>query len=99
MLIFKCSFHDIQAQFQLCFVRSFDFHKSSLTISYPIGHAQLAIIETKTKKRKKNKIKTILEKKKIRITKTSKKKNLKIETNNKKKQLKVSKRKEKSPYL
>ena len=63
MLIFKCSFHDVHAQLQLCFMRSFDFHKSSLTVLYPIGHAQLAITETKTKKKKQKKRKTILEKK------------------------------------
>ena len=52
ILIFRWKIHDVQADFQLCFLRSFNSHKSSLNISYLIGHTQLEITETKTKKTK-----------------------------------------------
>ena len=50
ILVFKWNIHDVQGHFQLSFSRSFNLHKSFLNISYPIGHAQLKITETKTKK-------------------------------------------------
>ena len=50
ILIFMWNIHDVRAHFQLSFSRSFNLHKSSLNISYPIGHAQLKITKTKTKK-------------------------------------------------
>ena len=53
ILVFRWNIHDVQAHFQLSFLRSFNFYKFSLTISYPIEHAQLEITETKTKKKKK----------------------------------------------
>ena len=52
ILLFRWNIHDVQAHFQLSFLRSFNLHKSSLNISYPIGHAQLEITKTKTKKTK-----------------------------------------------
>ena len=56
MLIFRWTMHDVQEDFQLGFLRSFNFHKSSLNISYPIGHTQLKITETKTEKTKRTTI-------------------------------------------
>ena len=52
ILIFRWTIHDVQVGFQLGFLRSFNFHKSSLNFSYLIGHTQLEINETKTKKTK-----------------------------------------------
>ena len=54
-MMFRCSFHDVQAQFQLCFVRCFNFHKSFSPVLYAIWHTQLVTTVTKTKKAKENK--------------------------------------------
>ena len=56
ILIFRWKIHDVQVDFQLSFLRSFNFHKSSLNISYLIGHTQLKITETKTEKTKRTTI-------------------------------------------
>ena len=67
ILIFRYSFHDFHFQFQLCFMRCFNFHKSSSTVSYPIWHTQLVTTVTKTKKQKKTQENKT--KKRLRLTK------------------------------
>ena len=64
MLIFRCSFHDVQAQFQFLVMRCFTFNKPSSTISYPIWHTQLVSTVTKTKTKENNTTK------RLRLTKT-----------------------------
>ena len=96
MLIFRRSFHDVQAQFQFLVMRCFTFNKPSTTISYPIWRTQLVSTVTKSKKQKKTKENTIT--KRIRLTKTKLKGMLKYEQV-KETIKKVSKMKEKSPNL
>ena len=64
MLIFRCSFHDIQAQFEFFVMRCITLNKPSSTVSYPLWHTQLVSIcnlnENKGQQKKqgyKNKIK------------------------------------------
>ena len=94
MLIFRCSFHDIQAQFQFLVMRCFTFNKPSSTISYPISHTQLVSTITNTRI-KENKRKQDYEKK-LKLTKTNLKDMLEYEQV--KEMIKrVSRMKEKSP--
>ena len=82
-------------------MRSFDFNKSSLTVSYPIGHAQLAIAETKTRKKKtkqKQRKTKITLPKSVRLTKTKLKAMLEYERV-KETTKRVSKMRENSPNL
>ena len=95
MLIFRCSFHDIQAQFEFFSLRCITLIKPSSTVSYPLWHTQLVSTVTKTK-RKQNKRKKIT--KRLRLTKTKLKDMLEYEQV-KETIKRVSKMKEKSPNL
>ena len=94
MLIFRGSFHDIQAQFQFLDMRCFTFNKPFSTVSYPIWHTQLVSTVTKTKtKTKENKTTT-----RLKLTKIELKDMLEYEQV-KETIKRVSKMKEKSPNL
>ena len=70
MLILRCIFHDVQAQFQLLVMRCFKFNKPSSTISYSLWNTQLVSTVTKNNKNKnRGKQKTKLPKK-VQLTKT-----------------------------